>query len=381
MSAPKEQIVAADLPTLKSKVDALTEINRNREAIELLHRALQMTPGDARLLCRLSLAHLNLNENDLAQRYANDAIAADPLEEWGFRLRSIVLLRQGRKHESLEAAQEAVRLSPREPLALYSLAQAQRANHRLREARQMAEKLREIAPDDPLAYESLALLAIDEERYEEAEGHCRKALALNPNSYAAMNNLGLTFLRRQRHREALEHFHQAAQLNPMGKTAHDTLRYTISKYISPMPKFRFGYLFYFYLIGALARASLAVPFVAGLVVIAGIGMFLGLRYYRLQQLSPAVRSFVIEFRRRDRQRAFHRFLLQSASILLWVVAVGFSLLALFLSLALITGGIRPASKRASWLPVCLLFWIVPIFLGKYVAPRLEARKAQQQSNY
>src|SRR6478672_10428916 len=142
MSAPKEQIVADDIPTLKSKVDALTEINRNREAIELLHRALQMTPGDARLLCRLSLAHLNLNENDLAQRYANDAIAADPLEEWGFRLRSIVLLRQGRKHESLEAAQEAVRLSPREPLALYSLAQAQRANHRIREARQMAEKLR-----------------------------------------------------------------------------------------------------------------------------------------------------------------------------------------------------------------------------------------------
>lgn len=126
MNAPKEQIVAADIPTLKSKVDALTEINRNREAIELLHRALQITPEDARLLCRLSLAHLNLNENDLAQRYANDAIAADPLEEWGYRLRSIVLLREGRKRESLEAAQEAVRLAPREPLALYSLAQAQR---------------------------------------------------------------------------------------------------------------------------------------------------------------------------------------------------------------------------------------------------------------
>src|SRR5215470_4592746 len=106
----KEQIAASDIHSLKLKVDALTEINRNREAIELLHRALQFTPEDARLLCRLSLAHLNLQENDLAQRYANDAIAADPLDEWGHRLRSIVLLREGRKFESLESAREAVRL-------------------------------------------------------------------------------------------------------------------------------------------------------------------------------------------------------------------------------------------------------------------------------
>jgi hypothetical protein len=44
MDASREQMVAADLPTLKSKVDALTDINRNREAIELLHRALQIAP-------------------------------------------------------------------------------------------------------------------------------------------------------------------------------------------------------------------------------------------------------------------------------------------------------------------------------------------------
>jgi tetratricopeptide (TPR) repeat protein len=325
----------------------------------------------------LSLAHLNLNENDLAQRYANDAIAADPLEEWGFRLRSIVLLRQGRKHESLEAAQEAVRLSPREPLALYSLAQAQRANQRIRDARQMAEKLREIAPDDPLAYESLALLAIDEERYDEAEGHCRKALALNPHSYAAMNNLGLTFLRRQHYREALEHFHQAAQLNPLGKTAQDNLRYTISKYVSPMPKVRFGYVVYFYVLAVIARASLGVPILALLVIVLGIGIILAMRHNRMRQLSPVVQSFVIEFRRRDRERAFQRFLLQGASILLWAVSAGFGLLAVIMSLVLILNRIKSASKMAILIPLCLFFWFVPIFLGKYVAPKLEARKAQQ----
>src|SRR5206468_9364332 len=141
-----------------------------------------------RLLCRLSLAHLNLNENDLAQRYANDAIGADPQEEWGHRLRSIVLLRQGRKRESLESAKEAVRLAPHEPLAIYSLVQSQRASQMIKEARETAERLREIAPDNTYAYESLGLLAIDESKYDEAEFHCRKALELNPNSYTAMNN-------------------------------------------------------------------------------------------------------------------------------------------------------------------------------------------------
>jgi tetratricopeptide (TPR) repeat protein len=316
-----------------------------------------------------------LNENDLAQRYANEAIAADPLEEWGHRLRSIVLLREGRKRESLEAAQEAVRLAPREPLALYSLAQSQRANRMIREARQTAERQREIAPDDALAYESLALLAIDEERYDEAEFHCRKALELNPNSYAAMNNLGLAFLRRNRKHEALEHFHQAARLNPTGKVAHDNLRYTISRHFARFPKFRASFFLYFYLIMAFGRLSIAFPAVAGIVVVFVVGILLAIQYYRMRQLSPEVRSFVSEAQRRERKRAVLRFLFGALHVIAVLVIVICFFTGLFsVILWLKTKGLR-AFDHVFFASFC---WIGATLLWKFAIPRLKQLKQQQE---
>lgn len=218
---------------LRARIESLTEIGRWREASKLVQQALLQFPNSASLLCQLAVCHLQLGNETEALKYADKAIQADPEEEWGFRLRSILLLSAGKKPEALEAAQSAVQLDSHNLHTLFTLAQAQAANEQFAEARLTAELLREIAPEAEMAHNLLGEIALKQACWREAEGHLRRALQLHPNSYQAMNNLGLAVLRQGQNEEATEYFFQAAKLNPQGEIARENFSHTTRQFRLP----------------------------------------------------------------------------------------------------------------------------------------------------
>jgi tetratricopeptide (TPR) repeat protein len=220
---------------LRQRALSLINIGRPREALLVLGQALSIVPDNADLLCATSLAHLNLNEYQAALDYANRAIAASPEQEWGHRLRSKALMsfpgggggRSACLDEALSSAREAVRLAPREMLALSVLVQAQLARDLPNQARQTAELLLEVAPDAALAHEAMGQVCIKQRKWKELETHCRNALRINPESYVAMNNLGLALLKSHRRVQAIGCFFRAASLNPANTTARTNLNSSV----------------------------------------------------------------------------------------------------------------------------------------------------------
>lgn len=218
---------------LIARIQSCTEIGRWGEAIKLLHQALAQFPHSTSLLCQFAVCQLHLGNEAEALQYAERAIQADPQEEWGFRLRSILLLSAGKKPEALEAAQTATQLDSHNVNTLSTLAQAQAANELFAEARQTAERLREIAPEAEMAHSLLGEIALKQACWREAEAHFRRALQLNPNSYQAMNNLGLAVFRQGQQEEATEYFFKAAKLNPEETVARENFSHATRQFRLP----------------------------------------------------------------------------------------------------------------------------------------------------
>lgn len=216
---------------MMSRAQALMDIERWSEAVAILNKGLGAYPDNHWILCSLSISHLRMGDRKRAMDYANRAVSGAPEEEWGHRLRSIILLQEKKAEESLQAAREAVRINPEWPMALYVLVQALIANKLLGEARVTAEKLRQLAPEAEISHEALGNVALKQLRWSAAEEHFEAALRINPNSYEAMNNLGVSLLNQGREDEATERFHQAAVINPMGEVARANLKRSIKKFL------------------------------------------------------------------------------------------------------------------------------------------------------
>src|SRR5262245_58907077 len=150
-----------DYFSMMSRAQALMDIERWSDAVAILNKGLATNPDNHWILCSLSLSHLNMGDRDRAMEYANRAVTIATEEEWGHRLRSVILLQQKKTGESLQAAREAVRVEPEWPTALYVVTQALIANKHLDEARATAEKLRQIAPESEIAHESLGNVALE----------------------------------------------------------------------------------------------------------------------------------------------------------------------------------------------------------------------------
>ena len=208
----------------RRRAELLVSAGRPREAVALLERALAGAPDDSATLCQLSLAYLHAGERERQLTVANRAAAADPESEWAQRLRCDALGALGRKAEALEAAEQAVALAPREPLALLCLVNAlRRTGYRWADAEARAEDLVALAPARASSHDARALVALERGRLADAEAGMRRALALEPETASYHNNLGLILLRQERRAEAVAAFERAAQIDPTMRVAQENL--------------------------------------------------------------------------------------------------------------------------------------------------------------
>ena len=227
---------------LLEKATYLTEIERWNEAIPLLIKVIAQNPDHFHANCMLALCYHSLKDFENALLFAEKAVSVAPDEEWGHRLRSIVLTEQGKNKEALKAAEETARLAPYEPFALQVLANAYLGVNKPQKAQETAEKMRETAPESEYSFFTLGNVYIARGNNYEAETCFREALRLNPNFADARNNLGVAILRQKENEstfykssqlslfqteekdEVHTHFSEAIKLEPGNKVAAENLR-------------------------------------------------------------------------------------------------------------------------------------------------------------
>jgi len=317
------------LAVLIGRARALMDVGKWREALKPLRQALVIEPENGEALCRISFACLQLREFEKALAYANRAVQNEPANEWGYRLRGLALLRVGRKTEALLSAEEAVRLAPHWPPALYVLTETQVANQRLSEARQSALRACVIAPESPESHIVLSMVAMEYKSWREAEKYLRKALSLQPTSYAVLNDLGVCLLNQKREREAIEMFRQAARANPAAELVRNNLKNSVVKYL-PVPGAVLGIVLGQLFIAAFTSGGSWLSIIATLFLLLTTFVILGisisrvpsLRSKEFKQLSPDVQNFIRAERRRERSYHVARLACGlSAIILMWWIAI------------------------------------------------------------
>src|SRR5512145_3323484 len=95
-----------DYFSMMSRAQALMDIERWSEAVAILNKGLGADPDNHWILCSLAFSHLRMGDMSRAIEYADRAVGIEPEDEWGHRLRSVILLQQKKNDESLQAARE-----------------------------------------------------------------------------------------------------------------------------------------------------------------------------------------------------------------------------------------------------------------------------------
>ncbi len=287
---------------------ALTNIGRFAEALAILGRE----PESYGVSCYLAHSYHGLGELDRALAAAERGVGQDPDDEWGHRLRAVVLAKQGRKKEALAAAERAVACAPHGIAALWTLVDMQLANGMVGEARLNARRMIELAPQNAASFASNGRVAFAENEWVQAE-HCfRQALARDPDSHEYINNIGLALLRQGRRAAAIEFFHRAAKLEPRDETARRNLKSAMSRYVAPG-----GVMLVLSLVVALSRSEPEIALAVAVIV--GSALLIG-RRNRWRALPEEVRAFYRAENRRNESFSSRFFIV--TGILAFLIGIG-----------------------------------------------------------
>ena len=285
-----------ELETLRNRARILSELERHKEAIKVLHQALAFAPDDADLLCRLCHAHYALGDWKQAQKFADAAVAADPQMAWGHALRSNVLVVRNRGREAIKSAEQAIRLAPHHAEYLRPLFFAYMSCQRTKDAANTAERFRAARPDRASPYELLATIAHIRRQFPEAEELLRQARALDPTSSEIQRRLAMLESRRKRTPETFQRLYEAVRLDPTNAQALENLSSLAFNYAGlPMQALAMSATLAITLMGFLLHINSGLPYfvILGLITLPVLPV-LRLRPEWLLSWQPGVRILPAE---------------------------------------------------------------------------------------
>jgi tetratricopeptide (TPR) repeat protein len=178
----------ADQPL--ERASTLCQLCRYTEAQTVLSEMIAVEPRNADAWSLMARAQLGQEQPLAALHAARAAISITPTDDWAVRLASAALGELGRHDEAVEAAEEAVRLAPRDWRAQAQLAEALTPTKpRLGEATAAAGRALELAPEEARSHIAVGLVAEADGRPRDAAKAFVRALALDPRNGAAHSNL------------------------------------------------------------------------------------------------------------------------------------------------------------------------------------------------
>jgi tetratricopeptide (TPR) repeat protein len=197
------------------RIGALIDLGRLEVAHTRLLALLAGDPTDAGALRLLALCYHRAGDAQSALAAADRAVAAEPEEEWGHRLRASALLVLDHPTEAVEAASEAVRLAPEGwaghlllGVALASAPGTRRAGHAaLKRAASLAPAEAEIPFLQGRLHHALGATRSARRAY-------RDALRMDPQHAGALEGLAAIAMAAGRLGESLRYARSAAAAAP-----------------------------------------------------------------------------------------------------------------------------------------------------------------------
>ena len=208
----------------------LIEIQRPAAAITELERALSFDPQNVYALGYMSQAFLMLKDFNKALDYSNRCIAADPAEEWGFRLQANAHLGKDRRDSAYKSATRAVELNPENAEALMLLAACALSIERNEEARMLGELLRRQFPESVYGHSILGDVANNEEDYGQASEHYERVLELDPEDHHTLEALATIRSRHNQYGDSVSLLRGAMSVDPTRQSRQDHLRVSMSRF-------------------------------------------------------------------------------------------------------------------------------------------------------
>lgn len=142
----------------------------------------ELLPDEAIGYGNIAVAHLRLQQNDIAEEWIKLGIDAVPMDSQLHFILSEVYQVQGESSKAIEALKEAVRLSPDELEFRYKLTRYYLGQRNNPEAQQEAvhhlQELYARSPVNVVIIMKLAQALIGQDRLEDAEKHCQELLIL-----------------------------------------------------------------------------------------------------------------------------------------------------------------------------------------------------------
>jgi predicted O-linked N-acetylglucosamine transferase (SPINDLY family) len=178
-------------------------------AIELISRAVAISPGAAEYLCNLGEAYRRSGQPDAAIATLRRAVALRPGLAATHHNLGIALYEAGRTEEAVTAFERARQLRPDAAEAENNLGGALERVGRLDEAVAAFERALQLEPQRAEVHSNLGHALNDLGRFGEAIAACERAIALRPDLAEAHNNRGNALAGIGRTDEAIAAYRQA----------------------------------------------------------------------------------------------------------------------------------------------------------------------------
>jgi tetratricopeptide (TPR) repeat protein len=220
----------------------LASLGRWPEALREAQKCLVEEPNHYRALCQISFCCLGLKDYAGSLEFAEKAIAANPNEEWAYRLQATLYQSQNKHKKAEQCAEQCVRAAPQNIYSLYILAEIQLELGHVKAARETAETMLAISPDSFEAHEMLGYIALNTFKNKEALIHFERALKINPESaeilssyawtlYANAQRLSPGVKRRELLKNAIDVYELSLRTQPNSIATKDNLKRAIDLYI------------------------------------------------------------------------------------------------------------------------------------------------------
>jgi tetratricopeptide (TPR) repeat protein len=192
---------------------------------------------EALRLNTLGVAYMNQGKSADAQKYFEQALAADPDFAHAKMNLGISLLAQQKLEQARAALEQAAAKLPNDPYAWYDLGLAYKDLSEPEKAIAAFRHVEKIAPDEPDAYYFEGFLLSQLQKYDEAIAAFQKALAIAPYHASAQFGLARAYQRKgetEAAREGMRHFQKLTTEHlgtPFGAGYGDQGKFSLAEFV------------------------------------------------------------------------------------------------------------------------------------------------------
>ncbi len=213
-----------DIESVQMRGLTLYRLGRPAAAIPFLERVRQWTPNanaDANYV--LGLCYLNSKRFDDARVAFAKQFGVSPTSGSGYLLLAKMLMQANLQEAASEAAKKALELTPKLPLAHFTLGEFYLFKSDAEQALKEFEQEREISPANPAVYDRLGDVYTRTGKYQEAQEALAKAISLDTSSTGPFIQMGKVLLRRNDPQTSLLYLQHAEKMDPGNYITHTLL--------------------------------------------------------------------------------------------------------------------------------------------------------------